>query len=152
MRLTAEADALALLRTTLNEAQEAASRTFLGPVTRRAVQYVRRVLPDCDVTFSEELGLTSIARSGVSEGCGDLSRGTQEQLAVLTRLAFADLLLEKGEPVSLILDDPLVYSDDARLEVMTDILTRAAERMQVILLTCRERAFRHMGGHRITIG
>ncbi|PCG09834.1 hypothetical protein COA17_08330 [Sphingomonas ginsenosidimutans] len=152
VRLTAEADALALLRTTLNEAQEAVARTFLGPVTKRTVQYVRRVLPDCDVTFSEELGLTSIARSGVSEGCGDLSRGTQEQLAVLTRLAFADLLLEKGEPVSLILDDPLVYSDDARLEVMTDILTRAAERMQVILLTCRERAFRHMGGHRITIG
>lgn len=150
-RLTAEADALDLLRTTLREAQEAASRTFLGPVTRRAVQYVRRVLPDCDVTFSEELGLTSIARSGVSEGCGDLSRGTQEQLAVLTRLAFADLLLDKGEPVSLILDDPLVYSDDARLEVMTDILSQAAERMQVILLTCRERAFRHMGGTRVVL-
>ena len=150
-RLTTEADALELLRTALREAQEEASRTFLGPVTRRAVQYVRRVLPDCDVTFSEELGLTSIARGGISEGCGDLSRGTQEQLAVLTRLAFADLLLEKGEPVSLILDDPLVYSDDARLEVMTDILTRAAERMQVILLTCRERAFRHVGGKRVIL-
>ena len=151
VRLTAEADALDLLRTTLRQAQEAASRTFLGPVTRRAVQYVRRMLPDCDVTFSEELGLTSIARSGVSEGCGDLSRGTQEQLAVLTRLAFADLLLDKGEPVSLILDDPLVYSDDARLEIMTDILSRAAERMQVILLTCRERAFRHVGGNRLLL-
>lgn len=150
-RLTVEADVLELLRTTLREAQESASRTFLGPVTRRAVQYVRRVLPNCDVTFSEELGLTSIDRGGISEGCGDLSRGTQEQLAVLTRLAFADLLLDKGEPVSLILDDPLVYSDDARLEVMTDILTRASERMQVILLTCRERAFRHVGGNRIIL-
>lgn len=150
-RLTAEADALELLRSTLREAQEAASRTFLGPVTKRAVQYVRRILPDCDVTFSEEFGLTSIARGGISEGCGDLSRGTQEQLAVLTRLAFADLLLDRGEPVSLILDDPLVYSDDARLEVMTDILTRAAERMQVILLTCRERAFRHVEGTRVML-
>lgn len=92
---------------------------------------------DYDVTFSEKLGLTSIMRSGVSEECGDLSRGTQEQLAVLTRLAFADMLLDKGEPVSLILDDPLVYSDNARLELMTDILASAAERMQVILLTCR---------------
>ena len=150
-RLTAEADALELLRKALREAQEEVSRTFLRPVTGRAVQYVRRVLPDCEVTFSEELGLTSIARGGINEGCGDLSRGTQEQLAVLTRLAFADLLLEKGEPVSLILDDPLVYSDDARLEIMTDILTQAAERMQVILLTCRERAFRHVGGNRIVL-
>ncbi len=150
-RLTTEADTLELLRTTLRDAQETASRTFLGPVTKRAVQHVRRVLPDCDVTFSEELGLTSIMRGGVCEGCGDLSRGTQEQLAVLTRLAFADMLLDKGEPVSLILDDPLVYSDDARLEIMTDILTVAAERMQVILLTCRERAFRHVGGTRVMI-
>lgn len=39
-----------------------------------------------------------------------------------TRLAFADLLIEDGAPISLILDDPLAYSDDARLETMTDIL------------------------------
>ena len=150
-RLAAEADTLELLRTALRDAQEAASRTFLGPVTSRAVRYVRRVLPDCDVAFGEELGLTSITRSGVSEECGRLSRGTQEQLAVLTRLAFADMLLDKGEPVSLILDDPLVYSDDARLELMTEILADAAERMQVILLTCRERAFRHIDGKRLSV-
>ncbi len=67
-----------------------------------------------------------------------------------TRLAFADMLLEQGVPVSLILDDPLVYSDDARLDLMTEILTDAATRMQVILLTCRDRAFRHLG-NRITL-
>lgn len=71
---------------------------------------------------------------------------------MLTRIAFADLLLDKGAPVSLILDDPLVYSDDSRFEVMTDILAEAAQRMQVILLTCRAKAFRHVVAHRITIG
>ncbi len=151
-RLRQEADTLELLRTTLREAQATASRTFLGPVTRRAVRYVNRILPDCDITFSEELGLTSITRGGVSEGCADLSLGTQEQLAVLTRLAFADMLLDKGDPVSLVLDDPMVYSDDARLETMTEILTEASERMQIILLTCRERAFRYVAGTRIPIG
>jgi len=35
-------------------------------------------------------------------------------------LAFADLLLEDGAPISLILDDPRLYSDDTRLETMTD--------------------------------
>jgi len=87
----------------------------------------------------------------MSEACADLSRGTQEQLAILTRLAFADLLLEDGAPISLILDDPLVYSDDARLETMTEILQDAAQRMQVILLTCRTKAFRHVDGNRITL-
>jgi len=53
--------------------------------------------------------------------------------------------------VSLILDDPLVYSDDGRLEIMTDILLEAAKRMQVILLTCRSKAFRHVVANRIVL-
>ena len=91
----------------------------------------------------------SVIRGGVSEGCGDLSKGTQEQLAVLTRLAFADMLLEQGAPVSLILDDPLVYSDDDRLDIMIEILMEAASRMQVILLTCRDRACSIPNGNRV---
>lgn len=150
-RLEQEAEALGLLRTVLRQASEAASRTFLGPVTRRAARYVERILPGCDLLFSEEMGLSAITRDGIDEDCGDLSRGTQEQLAVLTRLAFADLLLEKGAPVSLILDDPLVYSDDNRLEIMTEILEEAAERMQIILLTCRSKAFRHVSANRIML-
>src|SRR3546814_16869282 len=77
------------------------------------------MFPGADLSFDEELGLASVTRSGLSEACGTLSKGTQEQLAVLTRLAFADMLLEQGMPVSLILDDPLVYSDDGRLDLMS---------------------------------
>jgi hypothetical protein len=151
-RLVEEADALELLRKTLREVGEETSRTFLGPVTRRAARYVERILPGSTPVFNEEMSLTRIARGGTAEATSDLSRGTQEQLAVLTRLAFADLLLEKGAPVSLILDDPLVYSDDGRFEAMTDILVEAANRMQVILFTCRAKAFRHVSGHRIALG
>ena len=149
-RVTQEAETLKLLRDTLEGARAEASRTFVGPVARRARRHIERLLPGCDLSFGDDLGLNSISRGGLSEGCGDLSKGTQEQLAVLTRLAFADMLLEQGAPVSFILDDPLVYSDDTRLDLMTDVLTEAATRMQVILLTCRDRAFRHLG-HRITL-
>lgn len=150
-RLRHEADMLELLRSTLQTAADDASRTFLGPVTRRAARYVERILPDCGLSFDQDMGLATIMRRGIDEACGDLSRGTQEQLAVLTRLAFADLLLDRGAPVSLILDDPLVYSDDGRFEIMTDILLEAAERMQVILRTCRCKAFRHVAGHHIAL-
>lgn len=150
-RLQQEADALELLRTVLRDVGDEASRTFLGPITRRAAPYVERVLPGSVLAFDEEMGLSAVTRGGIDESCGDLSRGTQEQLAVLTRLAFADLLVDKGAPVSLILDDPLVYSDDSRFEAMTDILAEAAQRMQVILLTCRAKAFRHVAAHRITL-
>jgi uncharacterized protein YhaN len=85
--------------------------------------------------------LNSVVTSRRGRRCGDVSRDTQEQLAVLTRLAFADLLLEKGTSVSLLLDDPLVHSGGGRLGTMTEILEKAAWRMQVILLTCRSKVF-----------
>ena len=150
--VTQEAETLKLLRETLEGARAETSRTFVGPVARRARRHIERLLPGCDPSCGDDMGLTSITRGGLGEICGDLSRGTQEQLAVLTRLAFADMLLEQGAPVSLILDDPLVYSDDARLDLMTEILTDAATRMQVILLTCRDRAFRHLGNRINLIG
>lgn len=150
-RLAGEAAVLKLLQGRLDQAHEEAARRFLGPVTRRASAYVERILPGSELSFDEGLALASVSRGGMREECSALSRGTQEQLAVLTRLAFADLLQDRGSPVSLILDDPLVYSDDARLDAMTTLLSEASERMQVILFTCRERAFRHLNGNRITL-
>ena len=150
-RITEEADTLKLLRDTLDEARDETSAKFVGPIAKRAKRHIERLLPGCDLSFSEDLTLEAVVRGGISEGCGDLSRGTQEQLAVLTRIAFADMLLEQGRPVSLILDDPLVYADDARLDLMVEILSEAAERMQVVLLTCRDRAFRHVPGNRVSM-
>ena len=60
---------------------------------------------------------------------------------MLTRLAFADLLGEHGKQSPIILDDALVFSDDGRLEEMQRILDRAADRQQIIVLTCHERAY-----------
>lgn len=150
-RLDEEAATVKMLKDVLDEARAEASRTFVGPVAQRARVHVERLFPGADLGFDEELGLASVTRSGLSEACGTLSKGTQEQLAVLTRLAFADMLLEQGTPVSLILDDPLVYSDDGRLDLMTEILEEASQRMQVILLTCRDRAFRHLTATRVQI-
>ncbi len=150
-RTTEEAQTLKLLRDTLEEVRAETSRTYVGPVTIRAKRHIERLLPGSELLFADDLGLAAISRGGMPEDCVSLSRGTQEQLAVLTRLAIADLLREEGRPVSLILDDPLVYADDTRLDLMTEILTEAAQHMQVILLTCRERAFRHITGTRLVL-
>lgn len=150
-RITEEAETIKLLRDTLNEARDETSAKFVGPVAKRAKGYIERLLPGCELRFSEDLQLEAVERAGVSEGCEDLSHGTQEQLAVLTRIAFADLLLAQGQPVSLILDDPFIYSDDARLDLMIDILDEVSRRMQVIVLTCRDRAFRHVSATRLSL-
>jgi uncharacterized protein YhaN len=51
----------------------------------------------------------------------------------------------------LMLDDALVFSDDDRIERMFDILNRAAERLRILVFTCRTRSFRRLGGHALTM-
>lgn len=143
-RLAEEAAVLQLLKTTIDTAQAEAARRYLAPITERVAPYIRRLLPTASLAFGEDLRPSRLIRGGVEEAADDLSKGTQEQIAVLTRLAFADLLLARGKPASLVLDDALVFADDDRFETMTEILTEAASRMQVIILSCRTSAYRHV--------
>jgi hypothetical protein len=150
-RLSEEAEVLALLRHTLEAAQSDASRKYLTPITLRVEPYVRRLLPNASLSFGEDFRPHALTRSGREELADDLSKGTQEQLAVLTRLAFADLLLAKGKPASLVLDDALVFADDDRFETMSEILAEAGQRMQVIVLSCHASAYRHVEATRLVL-
>ena len=67
----------------------------------------------------------------------DLSFGTQEQLMFLTRLCLAEMLSEKHQRQSLMFDDNLVHTDHRRMTIALDILTEAAQKSQVVLLTCK---------------
>ncbi len=109
------------------------------------------LLPETDLVFDEDLSISAIERGGATESFVHLSAGTQEQLAVLTRLAFAELLLDQGRPATVILDDALVFSDDDRIERMFDILMRAAEKVQIVVLTCRRRLFARLGAPTLQI-
>ncbi len=90
--------------------------------------------------------MTGIKRDR-SELFGRLSDGTQEQIAVLVRLAMGAMLAEKGAIVPVILDDALVYCDDDRIKLMFDALVRAGKHQQIVVLTCRLRAFGALGGN-----
>lgn len=133
-----DAAALRLLYDTLRTAEQEAKRSFAEPITRRISPYLQTLFPGCELDFaSDTLELRHLRRSGCDEPFSRLSVGTREQLAVLTRLAFAELLSERGQPAAVILDDALVYSDRSRLRRMQAELLRAAERLQVLVLTCR---------------
>jgi len=141
------ARALDLLQRTLDAALRRAKEAVARPVTARLVPYLHRLIPGTAPLVDEDLLLTGIERGGAIEDFEEhLSIGTREQLAVLVRLAYADLLGQAGEPVTLILDDALVNSDDERRERMKAILYQAAKRYQILLLTCHGREYRDTGG------
>ena len=65
------------------------------------------------------------------------------------RLALAELLCDRGLPAVVVLDDALVFSDDERMQRMFGVLERAAKRLQILVLTCRERLFENLAGTRL---
>jgi chromosome segregation ATPase len=151
-RLRDEADALVLLHDTLLAAQREAKERFLAPVTRRIEPYLRLLFPDGEIILDESnFELSGVRRGETAEPFRELSLGTREQLAVLVRLGFAELLRDKGLPAPVILDDALVYADPGRFARMLDVLHSAAERLQIIVLTCHERNWRAAGARMIRL-
>ncbi len=122
-----------------------------APIKRHLKPYLEDVFSRADPEFGEGYAVDRISRGAAQERFELLSDGTKEQIAVLTRLAMGSLLAERGQAVPIILDDALVYSDDERIERMFDALGRAAGQQQVVVFTCRTRAFQRLGGRRLTL-
>ncbi|PPB80938.1 DNA repair exonuclease SbcCD ATPase subunit [Albidovulum inexpectatum] len=140
------------LRDALRAAQDAAREAYVAPVLRELVPLVRMIWPDAEPEIDAETGMIrAIRRRGEAEDYDILSGGTREQLSLLVRLAFARLLAQKGRPAPVILDDAIVYTDDQRIEQMFDALTRQAQDLQILVFSCRQRAFMALGGTAIAI-
>ncbi|MBI1386216.1 MAG: AAA family ATPase [Rhizobiales bacterium] len=149
--LEAEVAAHRLLRDTLDAVAAASRERFERPLLARVAPYLEHVLPGAGLGLDDRLAPATLARAGVRESVGDLSDGTQEQIAILARLAVARLLADEGHELPLILDDALVYSDDERIARAFAALELAGQHHQVIVLTCRQRAFDDLGGNRLSL-
>lgn len=147
-----EAEAALLLHDVLTSAQRESKDRWLGPVRKRVEPYLRILQPQTDVVLDDEsLELRSFIRDGQHEPFESLSMGAREQVAVVTRLALADILRASSLPSAVILDDALVNTDESRLERMHLVLRKASENLQVLILTCRERDFVSIGGKLVRI-
>ena len=147
-----EIQVLSILLSTLRGAEQEAKEQYLSPVLTRVQPYLQLLFPGADVCIDEDLHITGVVRqAGYEEAFNHLSLGTQEQISVLVRLAFAEMLIEQGHPATVVLDDALVFSDDRRMSRIFDILNMAAENVQVIVFTCREHVFEVLGGRRLTL-
>lgn len=143
-----EVAVLTRLTQALEAARSDARDLYLTPVMNELRPLLGLLFDDISITFDERTLLPqTILRAGQEEDVERLSGGMREQLSVLTRLAFARLLARDGRPAPVILDDALVYSDDDRIERMFDALHRQAREQQIIVFSCRQRAFQRLGGN-----
>ena len=139
------AAALDLLWRLLGEQRESATRRLLQPLAERLAYYLELLMPGADLRLDEQLLPVALARQGGEDGLADLSFGTREQLGLLARLAYADLLQAAGRPTLLVLDDALVHADAGRRDQIKRALFDAATRHQILLFTCHAPAWQDMG-------
>ncbi|HLT03099.1 MAG TPA: hypothetical protein VK001_13010, partial [Geminicoccaceae bacterium] len=146
-----EVEALELLLRVLRDAERDAKERYLGPLVRRIRPYLEALFPGADLEVDESFRITAISRRSRPEPLERLSDGTREQIAILVRLALAELLADQGRPAVVVLDDALVFSDDQRIEQMFQILARAGQKLQILVLTCRERVFQGLPATRLRL-
>ncbi|MFN4100112.1 MAG: ATP-binding protein, partial [Pararhodobacter sp.] len=145
-----EVAVLRALITALEAAQAAARDRYFEPVLTELRPMLRLLWPGAELRFDgDSLLPVELLRDGRSEAIGTLSGGTREQIALLVRLAFARLLATGGRHAPVILDDALVFTDDDRMEAMFTALHAQAEDLQILVLSCRNRALRQLGGKKL---
>lgn len=147
--LARRAAALDHLLALLREKRSALARRLRAPLQRHLDHYLGILFPGAHIEVADDLSPGAITRIGPqgpeSGGFEELSVGTREQMGIVARLAYADLLQEAGRPTLLILDDALVNTDEDRLGQMKRVLYDAAQRHQVLIFTCHPAAWRDLG-------
>jgi len=146
-------DVRVLLRDTLIATQNRLREAYTAPVKEELTPLLARVIPGAEAALGERLGVDTVKRGGKVEAISQLSGGTQEQFAILTRLAYARLLARSGAAAPVILDDALVYADDGRRDAMFDVLglvSSGENPIQIVYLSCHSGATAQLGGTRIT--
>ena len=89
-----------------------------------------------EVGIGPKLNATGIRLGDDERSFDDVSVGTREQIALLLRLAIAEAL---GSFV--ILDDHLTQSDPGRMAWIRGLLAEAAQKIQVVVMTCHPDAY-----------
>lgn len=143
-----EVAVLQKLQSVLEDARSEARDRYFEPVANELKPLLQLLWPDAELSWGDQTLLPlSLIRNGQEEPIDILSGGTKEQISLLVRLAFARMLAKQGQSAPIILDDALVFTDDDRIELMFDALHRQAGDLQILVLSCRQRAFRDLGGN-----
>lgn len=145
-RLHRAAAAAKLLHDTFTRYRDDAQARYAAPFRERIERLAELVFgSEVQVEVSADLQIISRTLHGATVPFESLSGGAREQLALLGRLACAQLVSADGG-APLILDDALGFADPERLRALNLVLSRVGRDAQVVVLTCQPERFSHIGG------
>ncbi|AOW49359.1 AAA family ATPase [Acetobacter ascendens] len=147
---TRDRAALVLLDQVLSKAEQEQTARYMGPLVKTMQPAFSALFPGAELEMDADFGVAALSRNQ-REDVADLSDGTREQIAVLVRLGFAEMLHARGVPAILVLDDALSFADSMRLERLFDVLAEAATRFQILILTCHAELFAPLRGRMLSL-
>ena len=134
-----------MLHETLTEQKRDVMQSILGPIRLRANHILQRIAGTRfdGILFDESLLPSGISPRSVDEtvSLDQISGGEREQVYFAVRMALAEVAFN-NERQLVVLDDVFTYTDTPRLARIATILDEAAERFQIILLTCHPERYR----------
>ncbi|MFA5786493.1 MAG: AAA family ATPase [Actinomycetota bacterium] len=141
--------AIRLLRDTLAGCRAQALAGVVEPVESAVARTLQRIAGRRlgRVRLGDALEPAQVIPASIEMGVPveNVSGGEQEQLHLATRLALAEVLA-KDERQLVVLDDVLLATDTGRMARVLRVLEDAAQRLQVLILTCHPERYRALEG------
>ncbi|MGE5282731.1 MAG: AAA family ATPase [Chloroflexota bacterium] len=137
-KLRAGAEAVSLARDELERAAREARRAFRPHLKRSLDKHLERITGGRygEAEIDDDLQITVIApETGRMAAAELLSRGTQDQIYFVERLAIVDLLDAESERLPLFLDEPFAHFDADRLKAGCELVAVASKQRQTVLFT-----------------
>lgn len=136
-RESRRAAALELLRSTLRNAQAELTSSLPSQIAEQATLFWRRIAgaEAPSIRVDQSWTPAGLQVPGASAAMEELSGGEAEQVAFATRLALATQLA-RGQRMLAVFDDSFLATDPARAHRVLELLSEAAESLQIVVLTC----------------
>ncbi len=119
----------------LQKAKQDLSLRYLDRVTEGFKKYSAMLGVDSDDALIDTDLNVELSECGTTREKEYFSCGLRDMIDIAMRLGLCDALFEDEEAV-LILDDPFVNLDDARLKNAMELLNKVSETRQIVYLTC----------------
>ncbi len=142
-------EAIKLLHDTVEECRTEMQASVAAPVEEAAGAILERItggrLGSVRLTANLAPERIAVADDSVEAPLEDLSGGEAEQLHLATRLALAEVLAREERPL-VVLDDVLTATDAPRLGRALEVIAEAADRLQILILTCHPERYEALRG------
>ncbi|MFZ0215885.1 MAG: hypothetical protein WAM30_08060, partial [Candidatus Dormiibacterota bacterium] len=138
IRVKALDRALQLTKTFLEAAQDRVHRDIAPVLVHTLQRWLPAVTSGRYVDATVDPATLEVRVCGAERAWRDaatLSRGTQEQIYLLLRIAIVEHLTGRGERAPLLLDEVTVHSDEERTASLLGLLHQLAADRQIVLFT-----------------